>query len=171
MATTTAGIINANATDARGVANHGIESQWVPARLATGLSNADNSGTVTDPDSHMADALVVKLNSQGKAGTHLLARVKHQCTTAGSVTIQAWGSTTGSGPWMILPTRSGATSLAIVTTTLAAATITSGGYGYTDASNIDNAFDRLGCTYVMFAVLSALAATGHVTATLEAKAI
>lgn len=171
MATPTPGIIDANATNARGVADHGIESRWVPARLVTGLSTADNSGTVTDPDTHMAAVLCVRLNSQGKAGTHLLARVKHQCTTAGSVTIQAWGSSDPTGPWMILPTKDGSTTLTIATTTLALATITSGGYAYTDASDLNKAFDRMGCTYVMIAVLTALAATNHASASLEVKAL
>jgi len=176
MANATA-TLNANETDGEPVANHGITSRWTTAIQAGGLGTADASGGAVDPDKDCTASTTVKIDCGGRSGTHLLARVKHICSTNGTLTVRAWGRTEASGGWMILPTKDGSTSLTIAV--LAAAIITNavtpdgGGtavtYSFTDAADLNKAFDRCGCRYVIFSITTALAATGYATASLEVK--
>jgi len=164
--------LDTNATNPTSVTPVSLTSNWVTPIGPGGMGDAD-AATITNPDTQITVAQRAFLSREGKHGTTLKVRLKYDAAASGSFTaprIKLFGRT-GSGPWEILRTKSGANSRTLELDI--AGDATNGTHKWTTPDDLEDAFDVQGCDIILIGVERALAhQTGNAAlATLEAKVV
>lgn len=150
----------------------GIAS-WTTVIPAGGVDGQDNSGTVTNPASHISNYSSRIFKKESAFGTLVKLRIRYEAANKPSTDpiVALFGRTrfpTGdASTWELLRNKSAGVSATLVTAT------TDAGDGDNEASvpGDGQTFDTNGCNEFVVGVLTAAAGTNIATATVEAKII
>jgi len=135
--------------------------EWVDVIDAGGVDDQDNSGTITNPDTHIdgTDHHDLAVEDNGVTPICLSLRLVYDDgdTPETDPVLQVFGRTGDSGPWQRLQTREDTPSADVTLTTAASTDVTDGTYKYTTAGMEAQTVDTGGCNRFRFGVKTAYA--------------
>lgn len=150
-----------------------FSSPWIDAIDTGGADDLDNSGTITNPDSHITASTRKKFNRNKWIGTNLVFRLVYDAsaTISAACTIKVFGRC-GTQPWQLLRTKLGATTFTFSASS--EDTLNTGEtLKYTIPNLLTDTFDMCGCDEFIVGVTVAhnVSAGSAALAKVEVKAI
>lgn len=132
--------------------------EWATAIAAGGVATQD-AATIDNPTADITRSTTSVVNLGSVSGVYVTVQLAYDdgLTSITSPVIELYGRAGGSGTWIRLPNRAGATA---VTLTTATTDVTDGTLFYTAPSPTNHIWDRMGCDEFLVGVTTALAGTG-----------
>jgi hypothetical protein len=145
-----------------------IFSDWVDATSSAGASTQDASGTITNPDTELADTKALPITRGNQAGYRLQLRYAYTAGATGVTgpTVMLWGRKSPTGKWEKRPAVDGG---ATATLGVASGDYTDATLKYSAVNELSQMFRLNGCDQFKVGIVTAAAGTGLTVSKVQLK--